>query len=672
MSVTSFEDEPRRTCPNFLTSLRRVWLEGSYLKLGTLCLLMWVILPGFVPGQAAEQQIEESFQDGQKALKQGDYDRAVEAFKRVLALDPTLIEAEVNLGLAYQSLSQYDLAVSHLAKALRERPNLVPINVIVGMDYLKLNSPGKAIPFLEHALKLDPSNRDARDSLSSAYLRQEKYQAAAEELRQIALLDSDKPGAWYTLGHEYLDLAARVAYRGARLYQDSAWGHRFLGDLLFQRSRWDDAAQEFNKALAIEPKQHGLHTSLGEVYLRAGKLEEAEKQFHFELQLDSRTETAWLGLASLALLRSQPLAALESVEKAWQASPEFLNQRPEFPSIELTRDQGSASISGVLEQPEGPAKHFFLAGLYALNDAAVSDREWKSFQSDFSHWQKASKALPRTQTSQDPCKAHLYSRCVTSLQNAKNLDAASRLLLGKTYFDLQQFERAAALLALVRGDSKQEAQASYWLERTYQALGAQAYAQLEDSFPNHWRTHQLRAEGYALRGDHDNAVKEYQAALELRPGEAELHETLGEFYLDNHDDEDAIAELEKALSIDPSRTHSLYLIGRVCVQEHENEKAVPYLERALHLEPNLAEASGYLGTAYVHLGQFQKAVPRLEEAAPLDHYGNVHYQLYLAYRKLGKSELAEKALARSQELRQSSLERDQALILGASQESEPQ
>jgi len=43
----------------------------------------------------------------------------------VLALDPNLVEAEVNLGLAYQSLSEYDLAVRHLTKALRERPNLL-------------------------------------------------------------------------------------------------------------------------------------------------------------------------------------------------------------------------------------------------------------------------------------------------------------------------------------------------------------------------------------------------------------------------------------------------------------------------------------------------------------------------------------------------------------------
>ena len=97
-----------------------------------------------------------------------------------------------------------------------------------------------------------------------------------------------------------------------------------------------------------------------------------------------------------------------------------------------------------------------------------------------------------------------------------------------------------------------------------------------------------------------------------------------------------------------------------------------YLQRALRLQPDFAEASGLLGTAYVRLGQFADAVPKLEKAAPLDHYGNVHYQLFLAYRKLGKTELAQKALARSQDLRRSSLERDQALILGSPQvDSDP-
>ena len=219
----------------------------------------------------------------------------------------------------------------------------------------------------------------------------------------------------------------------------------------------------------------------------------------------------------------------------------------------------------------------------------------------------------------------------------------------------------------MQGATSENEEASYWLARAYQAQGADAYARLQESFPDSWRTHQLRGEGYALRQDLGNAVKEFRAALQLRPNDPELHEAIGEVFVVNHSDEDAQRELEAALALDASRSHSLYLLGRLYVQRRENEKALPYLQRALRLQPDLMEARSLLGTTYVHLGQFTNAIPQLEKAATLDHYGNVHYQLYLAYRKLGRSDLAQKALVRSQELRRSSLEHDEALVMGAPQ-----
>ena len=150
----------------------------------------------------------------------------------------------------------------------------------------------------------------------------------------------------------------------------------------------------------------------------------------------------------------------------------------------------------------------------------------------------------------------------------------------------------------------------------------------------------------------------------MRPNEAELHEAMGEFYLDNRADEDARSELEKAEALDPSRTKTLYLLGRLYVLDNKNEKAVPVLERALQLQPNLNEAGALLGTAYIRMGKFAEAVPALEKAAPLDHMGNIHYLLFQAYRKLGETGLAQKALARSQDIRRGSLEHDQAVIMG--------
>ena len=487
-------------------------------------------------------------------MQQGQFARAEEDFKNVLRLDPALLEADVNLGLAYQGLFDYGEATHYLAKALRERPNLVGPNVIVGMDYLKLGSPGKGVPFLQAALKLDPAGRDAREALASAYLEQDNFAAAAEQFRHIAELNPDKSEAWFKLGHVYLDLAARLAYRGAHLYRDSAWGHRFLGDLLFERARWQEAIDEYRKALAIEPGQPGLHAAIGQAYLSAQKPEQAQAEFRMELP------------------------------------------------------------------------------------------------------------LPK-EAAQDPCKTQRYSDCIALLGSRQQLTDSECLALGKARLTLKQYEPAADALSQVHGTTRENEEASYWLERAYQALGAEAYAELEESFPDGWRAHQLRAESHALRGDENDALQEFQAALALRPNEPELHEALGELYLENHDYENARRELEQTLAADSSRTHALYLLGRVYVETKDNDKAVPYLEHALRIQPDLSEANSLLGTAYLRLGQVSNAIPRLEKAAPSDHYGDVHYQLFVAYRKLGQTERAKKELLLSEDLRKSHLERDEAVVM---------
>jgi tetratricopeptide (TPR) repeat protein len=628
-------------------------------------LLLWISSKA-ASGQTSEEQY---FRSGQQALKQREFARAAEDFKKVLELDPTLIEAEVNLGLAYQGLFDYDSAVRHLVKALKERPTLPGPTLIVGLDYLKLGSPEKAIPFLHRSLKLNPSDRYAHAALASSYLNLENFRSAADQFRQIALLDPDKAEAWFKLGHEYLDMASRLAYRGARMYPESAWGHRFLADLYFQRSRWKEARTECQKALNSDPRQSGLHTLLGQTHLQSQALEQAEKEFRLEMELAPRDELAWLGLANVRLATNQAKGAIECLQKVWQISPEFLRLQREFPWVETPQASTKAFLSAVDAEPETAAKHFLLASLSgAAGETARADREWKHFQTDFSAWQQTSNRAA-VQKNEDSCKAHRYSRCIDSLKARKSMTASERVLLGKTQFSMQQYEAAADTLEQMPEAAAENAQASYWLERSYQALGAENYARLDESFPGSWRAHQLRAEGAALRGNVEPALKEYKAALDLRPNEPELHAAFGEFYLERHTYDAAASELEKALALDALSVHTLYLLGRVYVETRDNEKAVPYLERALRLQPNLPEANSLLGTAYLRLGRVDDAVPRLEKAAPIDHYGNIHYQLYVACRKLGKAELAQKELARSQELRRNALERDQAFIMGSPQQT---
>lgn len=640
------------------------WTSVLSLVLVAGLITSFLLFPDRARAQARQNQLVEHFRAGQQAMSHGAFAEAAQEFKQVLAIDPTLVEAEVNLGLAYQSLSEYRLALQHLTIALRQRPNLLAANVIVGMDYVKMGSPQKAVPYLQRALKLDPSNHQAHQALASLYINQDNFQGAAQEYRELATLNSDKSEGWFKLGHEYLDLAARLAYRGARLYRDSAWGHRFLGDLQFARSRWDDAEREYEKALTLDPQQEGLHTALGQSYLHAAQLDKAEQEFQREIDLNKTSVLAWLGLAETKLVENQPEAALQSIAKAWGIAPEFVALHREFPGVTIKPGPAEKSILGIGGASENPAKHFLLSALYAgAGDDVHAETEWKLFQSVSITSHESEHRIEA-----NACQDHHYSVCIRWLTSQKTLSDSQRLILGKNQFEMREYEAAAKSLSEIRGVSKLNAEASYWLSRTYQDLGAEAYTQLQESFPESWRTHQLRGEGDALRGDYDNAAKEFQAALQIKPENAELHEALGELYLDTHSETEAEKELNNALSLDPSRSRSLYLLGRLYVLQQDNEKAVPFLEKALRAQPDFAEASNLLGTALMHLSRYGEAVPNLEKAAQIDHYGNIHYQLYVAYKKLGQAERARKALALSQQIRRSALEHDQAMIMGAPDE----
>jgi tetratricopeptide (TPR) repeat protein len=609
------------------------------------------------------------FRAGEEALRQGELSRAEEEFKKVLALDPNLAEARVNLGLVYHALGEYNLAASNLSTALRQSPGLAGPTLILGIDYLKLGEAEKGIAVLQRALRLAPSNLEGRRALALCYVSREDFWQAADEYRELARLNPDKADAWFRLGHDYVNLAAHLAFRGAEVYRGSPWGNRFLGDMLAQRDRWNDAAEEYLHSLAGDPKQPGLRTSLGQAYLHVGKPEKAEAEFRLELELDQKNESAWLGLVETQLARGQATAALDAVEKVWEISPEFLALQRGFP--ELPPGAAKALLADLQAAPEGAVKNFLMAGLEAAaGETAPADDRWKAFQKEFLAWQNTGQGVAGAGADQNPCGAHQYARCAHWLESRKPVSRQELLLLGKTLFTMQQYARAADILARLLETAKGNVEASYWLARTYQALGADCYDRLEEESPESWRAHQLRAEGSGAREASNDAIQEYQFALRLKPDEAELHEALGELSLGKKSYDEARAELEKSLLLDPSRARTLCLLGRLYVATHETEKAVPYLQKALRYQPDMAEASDLLGTAYVRLGQNAQAIPELEKAAPWDFYGDVHYQLYVAYRRLGKIELADKALARSQELRRTSAARHQAMVSGIAEVEE--
>lgn len=152
------------------------WLKSAVL---TLPIAAWSTSQRSAVCQTVETQVAAHFRAGEEELKKGELTSAGEEFKKVLALDPDLVEAYVNLGLVYHSLGEFTLAASNLSEALRRNPNLPGPTVILGVDYLKPGQEQKAIPVLRRALRLDPSNLEARRALAACYRSGEDLRDAA-------------------------------------------------------------------------------------------------------------------------------------------------------------------------------------------------------------------------------------------------------------------------------------------------------------------------------------------------------------------------------------------------------------------------------------------------------------------------------------------------------------
>lgn len=610
----------------------------------------------------------ERFRAAQEDMQAGRFHSAIVRFKEVLQLRPDLVEARVNLGLAYHAFGDYDLAVSELAQAARQRPDILPGNLFLGLSYLKLGLPEKAIIPLERALARDPSQQEARRALANAELLQGQYGQAANQFRRLAATQTDKADAWFTLGKGYLEMAKQLTTELSVQLQDSAWSLRLAGDVLGERGLWNDAASAYRKAIRADPVQAGLHSTLGEALLCGGKAAEAESEFQAELSRHPFDSPALLGMAEIQLHKGAAQRAIEPLSQIWKFSPDLLAQSwRDFPAAGLPADSARQLAAQVASVPPSPAREFLLSALFRLaGDSERANQEHSSFE----NWVKSEAVSDRKRAllSRAACEAHQERLCAEFLASEKPLNFPDRLRLGRTLLALHQDDAATDALAASLAQNKTSPEALYWLNQGYARLTGECFNQLTASYPDSWRAYELKAEASHLRHADKDAIVAYQAAARLNPDDPGIHEALGELLLKENALAEGKSELETALRLNPAAPRSLYLLGSFYVSQKEPEKSVPYLEAALRYDPTLLEARPLLGRAYLKVGKADLAVAQLERSAATDRYGDLHYLLYQAYREAGKPQLAAQALARSQELRRKSAEDDQAKIRSADQE----
>src|SRR5205085_12442500 len=138
------------------------------------------------------------------------------------------------------------------------------------------------------------------------------------------------------------------------------------------------------------------------------------------------------------------------------------------------------------------------------------------------------------------------------LRSKGTLSAEQHVALGKTLLRMREDEPASDQFAAALSAKKDDLEATYWLARSYARLSDAVFTKLLGAFPDSVRTHQLRAETFAIREAYPEAIEEYRAAIRLLLQDTELYEELGRLYLLTHALPEARELLETAERLVPS------------------------------------------------------------------------------------------------------------------------
>ena len=151
-------------------------------------------------------------------------------------------------------------AVQFFTDAIAAYPNFPVALSDLGLQYMKLNQMDKAAETYEQLIKLKPADPTAHLNLGIARYNQKKFEEAETHLRKAVELKATGPMAHYYLGMTLVSLKrhgealpefeATVANGGENI----ALAHRYLGGLYMSANKPQQAADELEKYLKLDPK----------------------------------------------------------------------------------------------------------------------------------------------------------------------------------------------------------------------------------------------------------------------------------------------------------------------------------------------------------------------------------------------------------------------------------
>jgi len=243
-----------------------------------------------------------------------------------------------------------------------------------------------------------------------------------------------------------------------------------------------------------------------------------------------------------------------------------------------------------------------------------------------------------------------------SVAHLTDKDLRYHAAMGLARCAMARDETSAAVSALIelRREFPDDAEVLFVTVHYFSHLAMRASQELAAKAPTSFQARRLEAEAFESQGKWDEAAGMYRGILRENPKEPGIHYRLGQVLLsktgENGPVSEAVAEFQKELEVEPNDSASEFVLGELSRRAGKWDEAAHHFSRASQVDAEFAEAYLALGMSLTSGGKFAEAVSPLEsyvKMQPEDPLG--HYQLALAYGRIGNREGAAREVARQKE-----------------------
>jgi len=124
-------------------------------------------MEGKLPLSSQSEELEKLFEEGEKYVKDRDWNKAEETYKKIVEIAPGNIKAYLYLGNIYFSQGKIEDAISQYKKIIEFSPTFnIGVHNNLGLAYLELKKVGLAREEFQKVLKVDPGNELANRKLT--------------------------------------------------------------------------------------------------------------------------------------------------------------------------------------------------------------------------------------------------------------------------------------------------------------------------------------------------------------------------------------------------------------------------------------------------------------------------------------------------------------------------